>query len=529
MTLTGELLLHGTAVQGGGAPFTAHDPLQDRALPVSFHAASQADVAHAVHLAAAAAPALAATSRAQRAQFLCAIASAIVDLGDELLQRCQQETALPPPRLTNERLRTTNQLQLFGKLLQDGACCDARLDRPDAARVPPKPDLRSMLVPLGPVAVFGASNFPLAFSVAGGDTASALAAGCPVVVKAHPAHPGTSELVGRAIQQAVSATGMPPATFALLQGPGHDVGQWLVAAEGIRAVGFTGSPQGGKALMALAHARQTPIPVFAEMGSANPVVCLPALLAERGAQLAQQLGDSALLACGQFCTSPGLVFVPHGAAGDVFTAALVQRFAQAAAMVTVHASIAASYRVAVEGLGQLPGVEVLHAAGDSAAAAFAAPRLLQTTVAALLQHERLRQEVYGPCVVLVRYQDRRELGGALAVLEGHLTGTVHGTAAELSEHRDAIALLGSKVGRLLFGGVPTGVEVGHAMHHGGPWPASTDARFTSVGATAVRRWLRPLCFQDAPQELLPEELRDGNPAGIVRTVDGVVGRDGPAQ
>lgn len=520
---TGELLLHGTAVRGGGHAFQAESPLQPGPLPTTFHSASAADVAHAVHLAAAAAPAMAATTPTQRATLLRRIGEAILELGDELLARAQLETALPLPRLTGERARTVQQLGLFASLLEDGSYVDARIDRPDRQRQPPKPDLRSMLVPLGPIAVFGASNFPLAFSVAGGDTASALAAGCPCVVKAHPAHPGTSELVGRAIQQAIAATGMPPAAFGLLQGDQHEVGQSLVQAEGIRAAGFTGSLLGGRALFALASARATPIPLFAEMGSANPVVVLPETAADDAEKLALQLADSALLACGQFCTSPGIVLLP--AAADAFAAAMTRRFAAAPAAPMVHQSLARSFRGAFASVLATGGVEVLTAVPPSEQPAFASPALLQVTVATFLGNARLRHELYGPLVLLVHYQDAADLRRALAALDGHLTGSVHGTAADLQQHRQLIDLLAQKVGRLLFGGVPTGVEVGHAMQHGGPWPASTDARFTSVGAAAIRRWLRPLCFQDAPQELLPEELRDGNPRGILRTIDGVAGRN----
>jgi NADP-dependent aldehyde dehydrogenase len=381
-----------------------------------------------------------------------------------------------------------------------------------------------MLVPLGPVAVFGSSNFPLAYSVAGGDTASALAAGCPVVVKAHPAHPGTGELVARAVVSALQRSGIPAGAFALVHGRANEVGAALVRHPATAAVGFTGSLQGGRALCDLAAARPSPIPVFAEMGSANPVFVLPGALRERGPAIAAMLAASSLLATGQMCTSPGLAVLGKGADADAFVAALGAALSGSAPGTMVSASIRANFDKALAEVRAVPGVQDVAAAKGQGGPAQACAVLLQTTAADFLQKPRLGDEVYGPAMVAVRCTSRPELLATARALHGHLTATVHGTAADLREHQDLLAILRTKAGRLVCNGVPTGVEVAPAMQHGGPWPASSDARFSAVGTSSILRWARPVCFQDWPPEHLPEELRDGNPRGIFRTVDGVLGR-----
>jgi NADP-dependent aldehyde dehydrogenase len=509
------------------ARFTAHDPRTGQVLAPHYSDATAAEIDAACRAAAAAFPAFAALPAERRAALLDAAADALLALGDALLVRAEQETGLPRPRLEGERGRTVNQLRMFAALVREGSWVDARIDRADPTRTPPKPDLRRMLVPLGPVAVFGASNFPLAFSVAGGDTAAALAAGCPVVVKAHPAHPGTSVLAASALRDAVAAVGAPDGTFAMLHGAGPDVGQALARHAAIQAVAFTGSFRGGKALFDAAAARPQPIPVYAEMGSSNPVLLLPGALAARGAELAAAFAGSITLGTGQFCTCPGLLFVPAGAAGDAFVTALGAALAATAPGVAVHAGIAAAYASEAAARGTLRGVRQVGAATrpEGAPAAAAAAALFEVDGEAFRAQPRLAEELYGPAALVVRWRDAAELVALVVGLPGQLTGTVHADEADLGTHRTAIDALRERVGRLLFGGVPTGVEVAPAMHHGGPWPASTDARATSVGTAAILRFARPVCFQNAPAALLPEELRDQNPRAIWRLVDGGLTRD----
>jgi len=523
--LAGECRIGGRGVPGGGEAFQAIDPRSGAPLAPVYRDASGAQLADACAHAAAAAEPYAAMAAAQRARFLRAIGERLLAIGEPLVARVMAETALPRPRVEGERARTIGQLQLFAALLDEGSWVDARIDTAQPARQPqPKPDLRRMLFPLGPVAVFGASNFPLAYSVAGGDTASALAAGCPVVVKAHPAHPGSSELVAQVIDAAAEQCGVPAGAFALVHGRVHAVGAQLVQHPALTAVGFTGSPQGGRALFDLCALRPTPIPVFAEMGSANPVFVLPEALAQRGAAVAAALAASSMLAVGQMCTSPGIALCLDGAPAALFVAALQAQFAGAPAGTMVHPSIADGHARAVAEVRGLAGVQPLAQGPDGGTGAVARPQLFEASAAALLQQPRLRHEIFGPAMLAVRCRHREELLAIARALDGHLTATVHGTAADLRAFADLLAILRQKAGRLICNGVPTGVEVCAAMQHGGPYPASTDARSTSVGTAAILRWVRPVCFQDVPQELLPPELHDGNPRGIWRIVDGALGR-----
>jgi NADP-dependent aldehyde dehydrogenase len=379
-----------------------------------------------------------------------------------------------------------------------------------------------MLVPLGPVAVFGASNFPLAFSVAGGDTAAALAAGCPVVVKAHPGHPGTSDLVARATSAAAAKTGMPTGVFGMVQGASVAVGQALVTHPAIKAVGFTGSLRGGRALFDAAARRREPIPVYAEMGSSNPLFVLPRALKERGEAIAKGLAASVTLGAGQFCTNPGLTVLAPADAGETFLRAVGDALAGSPAGTVVHAGIKSAYDAGLAERVSLPGVAMAARAAAKGAhpSTEAQPALLVTDAATFAARAPLHEELYGPATVAVRCTTRDELLDLARGLEGHLTATVHGTEADLAEHADLLAVLGRKVGRLVVNGFPTGVEVSPAMHHGGPYPATTDARATSVGTAAIARFARPLCFQDVPEALLPAELRSANPRGIWRLLDG---------
>ncbi|MBK8096696.1 MAG: aldehyde dehydrogenase (NADP(+)) [Planctomycetes bacterium] len=492
-------------------------------LPPTYRDATAAQVDTAATAASAVAAEFAATPAAVRASLLRALADGLGAAGDELLERVEAETALPPARVLAERGRTQDQLRQFAALLDDGSWVAAHLDRARPERQPqPKPDLRRMLVALGPVAVFGASNFPLAYSVAGGDTASALAAGCPVVVKGHPAHPGTSELVGRVIGAAVAATGLPPGVFALLHGRSHDVGAQLVRHPAITAVGFTGSHRGGRALFDLAAARPRPIPVFAEMGSMNPVFVLPVALARRGAAIAEQIAASATLAMGQFCTSPGLLLWVDGDGCAALQQRLREKIAATAPGVLVHPGIREGFEAALADVQRQP-VEVLARAA-SAASPSVCPTLLGTSITDLLGTPRLRTEIYGPALLTAGAASADELLAVATALDGHLTATIHAEADDLPLARQLVAILQHKVGRIVWNGVPTGVEVCPSMVHGGPYPASTDARFSAVGTTAIARWTRPVCFQDLPAALLPPELQDGNPRGLWRTVDGAPGR-----
>jgi len=465
-----------------------------------------------------------------RAHLLDEIAEQVLALGDDLLRAADAETGLGLPRLTGERARTVGQLKLFAQVVRDGTWVDARIDRRDAARTPPKPDLRRLLVPLGPVVVFAASNFPLAFSVAGGDSAAALAAGCPVVLRAHPAHPKTSERVAAAVATAIARAGLPAGLFSLVGGDGHAVGLALVRHPLTRAVAFTGSLRGGRALFDAAAARPEPIPVYAEMGSTNPVFVLPRALAERAAELGAALGDSATLGTGQFCTKPGLIFVvDDGSAASGFAAfvgALGSRIAGKAPSLMLYPELAGRFRESAAELARAPGVTRLAESGEATAPPdFGRPVAWQVSVEDFLRTAALREEVFGPATLVVRARSVEELERVAASLAGQLTASVHAAPAELAPARSLLAILERKVGRLLFGGVPTGVEVSPAMNHGGPYPASTDLRSTSVGTAAIHRFARPLCYQDADPSVLPPELRDGNVRGIWRLLDGRFTRD----
>ncbi|WP_018618398.1 aldehyde dehydrogenase family protein [Spirosoma luteum] len=501
--------------------FQGINPATGQPLPGSFQEATAAEVAQACEQAAVAFVEYRKKSGTEKADFLEKIADEIDGIGDELLQRAQAESGLPLPRLTGERGRTTGQLRLFAEYLREGSWVNARIDTALPDRQPlPRPDLRQMLRPLGPVGVFGASNFPLAFSVAGGDTASALAAGCPIVVKGHPAHPGTSQLVGDAIQRAVTACGMPAGTFAMVQGRTTAVGMAIVEHTAIKAVGFTGSLRGGKALFDAAARRPEPIPVYAEMGSTNPVFFLPQILKEKGSALAQNYVSSVTLGAGQFCTNPGVAVLQQSPEADTFmeVAATAVTASQPATMLTQ--SIQRAFTEGINKLTHAEGVQTLGQATAADSFANGTPILLKTTAETLLANQELAEEVFGPGSVLVEANSREQLLAVARSLEGHLTATVWGTNEELPDYADLLEILEQKVGRLLINGFPTGVEVGHAMQHGGPYPATTDARSTSVGTNAILRFARPVCYQNFPDSLLPDELKAANPLNIQRLVDG---------
>ncbi len=444
-----------------------------------------------------------------------------------IIERANLETALPLPRLQGETARTCGQLRLFAALLEEGWWQEARIDHADPDRKPvPKPDVRSMLVPLGPVAVFSSSNFPLAFSVAGGDTASALAAGCTVIVKPHQGHPGTSELVALAVTQAARDCGAPEGTFSMLYGPGREVGVALVKHSLIKAVGFTGSRKGGRALMDAAAARPEPIPVYAEMGSINPVFLLPGALNASAETIAAGLHASVTLGVGQFCTNPGLVFVQPGAATDKFLQKLEALMVATPQGTMLNASICTAYHAGIEKFSRIPGVQRTGASSARAEAngSWALATLFVTDADTFLKNRSLVDEVFGPSTLVVRCTSPAQMRAAAQILDGQLTATVHATTDELSVHSELLTLLQTKVGRLLYNGFPTGVEVCHAMVHGGPYPATADGRSTSVGTRAINRFLRPVCYQNFPDAALPDELKEANPLALWRLVDGKLGR-----
>ncbi|WP_310632341.1 aldehyde dehydrogenase (NADP(+)) [Paraburkholderia sp.] len=518
-TLTGDLLIGALAKRGEGAAFQAIDAASNTpiAQPV-FHGALPADVERACDLADAAFDTYRTLPAEQRAQFLDDCAARIEALGEPLIERAMAESGLPRARLEGERARTANQLRMFATLVRSGDALDVRIEPALPERQPPRTDLRFWRIGVGPVAVFGASNFPLAFSVAGGDTASALAAGCPVVVKAHPAHPGTSELVGRAIQEAVAAAGLLEGVFSLLFDAGHEVGSALVQHPAIRAVGFTGSRAGGLALVKLAAARTEPIPVYAEMSSVNPNLLLPGALAARGETLARDYAASTTLGCGQFCTNPGLMLGLAGADFEAFATNAAREFSAAAAGVMLTPGILRAYEHGIGRLLEHPKVTTL--ARGAAAPGRAQAALLRVSASDLLADASLGEEVFGPSSVLVECADEAELRAVLRHIEGQLTITLHADAADGDLVRALLPLIERKAGRLLANGFPTGVEVCDAMVHGGPFPSTSDGRSTSVGTAAIERFLRPVCYQNLADGWLPDALRDANPLQVKRRFAG---------
>lgn len=488
-------------------------------LEPEYFAATPEEVNQAVELAAAAFPAYSALSGAARGAFLRAIAEQIEGVVEDLAARGAMETALPDGRLRGETGRTTGQLRMFAALIEEGSWVDARIElaQPDRAPVP-KPDLRSMLRPVGPVAVFCASNFPLAFSVAGGDTAAALAAGCPVVVIAHHAHPGVAEIVAQAVMRAALATNMPEGVFSLLYGGGPAVGVPVVQHPAIQAVGFTGSRNGGTALMEVAANRPQPIPVFAEMSSVNPVVILPGALERGEAALAEAFFNSLTLGVGQFCTNPGLVFLPEGS-GLVFLDRLKALAGTSMPGVMLTSGICEAYSTTVNAVANTPGVETIGRSAAPGAESQGAPAIFSVSVRRFLEDELLQGEMFGPAAIIVR-GTLNEIEATIPELEGQLTATIHGTEEELAAHAPLVAALSAKSGRVIFNGFPTGVEVCHSMVHGGPYPATSDGRSTSVGTMSIQRFVRPVSFQAFPEACLAPELQTGNPLGIWRMVDG---------
>ncbi len=521
---TGQMLIAGRPVEGTGPTIHGFDPTAGTDLQPAYRYGTLADVEAACAAAAEAFPAYRSTTAERRAQFLEAVAANIEAAKDAIVARAVAETGLPRARLTGEVRRTTGQLRLFADVLREGSWNEARIDTPLPDRTPlPRPDIRQRSIPLGPVAVFGASNFPLAFSVAGGDTASALAAGCPVVVKGHDAHPGTSELVGRAIADAVAAAGLPAGTFSLLFGDGPELGTALVTDPRIKAVGFTGSRHAGTALVAAANARPEPIPVFAEMSSINPVLLLDGALSARGAELGRAFVASLTMGSGQFCTNPGLVIAIDGPGLDTFLAAAAEALGQSPATPMLTPGIAANYARGVAALGE--EAEVVARGPQGPRPTYCQSALFTTDAGTFGSSAPLQAEVFGASSIVVRCADADQMRDVIPGLEGQLTATVHADDSDMDAARALLPDLELKAGRILFNGWPTGVEVGHAVVHGGPFPATSDPRTTSVGSRAIERFLRPVCYQDVPKSLLPNAIADHNPERLWRRVDGRLVQD----
>jgi len=523
--LHGQQLIGSQTSAESSETFQSFNPATNETLPTHFHEATSDEIDQALQLAAKAFDKFRNTTPEQRTLFLETLADEIDALGDQFIEQAQAETGLPRPRCEGERGRATNQTRQFAELLREGSWVDARVDLPNPERQPlPKPDVRSMMLPIGPVVVFGASNFPIAISVLGADTVSALAAGCPVVVKAHPAHPGTCELAARAVLSAIEKCGLPEGTFSLIHGRTNDTGLSLVRHPATQAVAFTGSLGGGRALADAAAARPNPIPVYAEMGSVNPIFLLPGALKERASQIGADFIQSVTLGVGQFCTCPGLVFGIDSDDLSTFTSAAAEHAQNSPPATMLHPGIYESFWKGVNAIEALEGFSLVGQSSDKAEPEknHAACSIFETNSSALRDNPQLYDEVFGPISTITKCQSTSELEQFASQLEGSLTASVHGTAEDLAEHTDLIRILETKVGRLIFNGYPTGIEVCHAMHHGGPYPSASHSHFTSIGTRCIYRFVRPVCYQGWPQEALPLELQDSNPSGIWRLVDGKI-------
>jgi alpha-ketoglutaric semialdehyde dehydrogenase len=519
---TGKNYIGNSLSAKGAITFKTFNPILNIENELTFYEASNDELEEAVNLASIAFKEFRKTTGKQKALFLNTIADEILALDDLLIETYCSETGLPAGRAKGERGRTIGQLRNFANLVAEGSWVEASIDTADPERTPaPKPDLRKMLIPLGPIVVFGASNFPLAYSTAGGDTAAAFAAGCPVIVKSHPMHAGTGELVASAIVKAAMATGMPNGVFSNLNSSGIAVGVDLVKHPKVKAVGFTGSIKGGRALLDLAAKREEPIPVFAEMGSVNPVIILPEALYKNGKNLAKTYAGSITLGTGQFCTNPGLLLGIKSAELTAFIQNLGKEILQIQPSVMLHPTIIGSYEANKDNTIAQSNIEVVAQYNDEVQPNFAQQVITTVEGQTFLDNSSLHQEVFGPFSMVVQCKDTRQLEEIISQLEGQLTGTIIAENDEIVSHSKIIEALQNRVGRIIYNGVPTGVEVSPSMVHGGPYPSSTDSRFTAVGINSIKRWVRPFSFQDWPNSLLPDELKDENPLGISRHEDGV--------
>jgi NADP-dependent aldehyde dehydrogenase len=522
MPLHGQQIIAGQPSASSGEKFQANNPALGQPLDTSFGEATASQVDAAFKAAAAAFDELRTRSAEDRAKLLDTIADELDKLGDELLQRAHAETALPLARLTGEKARTIMQTRLFAQMIREGSWLEARIDRGNPERKPlPKPDVRRMMQPIGPVAVFGASNFPFAISVVGTDTTCALAAGCPVVVKAHPGHPGTCEMLGEVVVRALQKCNMPAGAFSLLHGRSTEVGMAMVKHPVARAVAFTGSLIGGRALFYAACSREEPIPFYGEMGSVNPVFLLPGALKQRAKQIAEGYVQSVTMGVGQFCTNPGLVFGLDSAELSEFidsSAGFAQQFAPSTML---HAGICHAFHAGVDRLAKTPGVKLAAHSNAKAdlKAAQASAVLFVTDGANYEAQHSLNEEVFGPTSVISRCSSAEQLYRIAEKLQGSLTATIHGTPEDLAYFAPLVRTLEKKVGRIIFNGFPTGIEVCSAMHHGGPYPATTHSFFTSIGTASIYRFVRPVAYQGFPDAALPPELQSANPRQIWRLVD----------
>jgi alpha-ketoglutaric semialdehyde dehydrogenase len=521
MALTGQNILGFDLSAKGTNSFFAINPRTNKELSTKYYQATKDEIDEAVKLAESAFSIYRNKSGAEKADFLDTIAKEILELDANLITICQQETGLPEGRLIGERGRTIGQLKLFAQLLREGSWVDARIDFADANRQPiPKPDTRQMQIPIGPVGIFGSSNFPLAFSVAGGDTASALAAGCTVIIKAHPAHPGTSELIGTAITKAAQKCGMPNGTFSLVQGPSVDVGLTLVKNPLIKAIGFTGSFKGGKALFDEANKREEPIPVYAEMGSTNPVFILQEKLKQETKQIAEGINNSVQLGVGQFCTNPGITVVTKSKDSEAFENILSEEVKNSISGTMLTDNIQKTYNLGLDKLKSKSVVTKVSKGEKAEGESQGIPEVLKVSGKDFLLDRELEKEIFGPSTLLIQTENAQERLEIAKGLEGHLTATVFGTENDLKENIELLKILELKVGRLLLNSYPTGVEVCYSMVHGGPFPATTDSRMTSVGTSAITRFTRPICYQNFSEFLLPTELKTNNPLDISRIENG---------
>lgn len=519
--ITGKNYIGDRLSAEGSNRYQTFNPQLNIANPTQFTEASNEEIEDALALSTQAFKNYQSTSGAKKAEFLEAIADEILALDEELIETYCSETGLPEGRARGERGRTVGQLRSFAALVREGSWVEATLDHADPDRTPlPKPDVRKLLVPLGPVVVFGASNFPLAYSTAGGDTAAALAAGCPVIVKSHPMHAGTGELISSAIIKAAKKTNMPNGVFSNLNSSGIEVGIKLVSHPGVKAVGFTGSIKGGRALYDIASKREEPIPVFAEMGSVNPVIMLPNALTNRQAALALTYAKSITLGAGQFCTNPGLILGIKGEELTQFAANLAEEIVKIEPTCMLGPTILTAYENLKSNATDQNETQVLTKQNTMIKPNYAEHAVAIADGASFLENTSLHHEVFGPYSLIVACDDKAQLAEVISNLEGQLTGTIISDDNEIAAYDTVITALQNRVGRLIFNGVPTGVEVCAAMNHGGPYPASTDSRFTAVGIHSIKRWVRPMSFQDWPNALLPNELKEENPLGIERLVDG---------
>ncbi len=512
----------------GGKAFKAIDPSSGAELAGDFYTVGLNDVDAALDLAEKAFETYRYTDKKTKAAFLRSVAEEINALGDELIERAMSESGLPQARLQGERGRTTGQLNLFADLVEEGSWVEAVINSALPDRTPaPRPDIRKMFIPIGPVVVFGASNFPLAFSVAGGDTVSALAAGCPVVVKAHPAHPGTSALVAEAIKKAAEKHQLPEGVFSILYDDSYTMGEALVKHPKTKIVTFTGSFKGGMALLKMAQQREVPIPVFAEMGSINPVILLPDALENRYAQIAEQYAASIALGAGQFCTNPGLLLALKSEGLNKFKNALSDAVAKINSSTMLTPGICKNYSKLSEEMLQEPGVSVVGRSGglNTDKSNQALPIIAEVSASSFLVNPKLKEEVFGPYSLLVVADYEVQLQHVINALQGQLTASIVADETDLVKHKSLIQSLTNIAGRVILNNVPTGVEVVHSMQHGGPFPATSDSRFTSVGTGAIKRFVRPVSWQNWPDELLPDELKTGNPLEIWRFVDNKWGKD----